>query len=346
MIPEEITRVKVCRMETVCKLTLPRGSRAPRARVKNLVAPLHYDAEDSVDVTEDVRAHRCSEASAQPARQAERDGEALSGSRTMRRWRSRAERIYANASRSLEGPGAPRGALAVKDALALSNQRRLRATAAGASLPARQRTRPLSGRTLNRRIEVEFWHDDPLQRTARRTAALPGRRRGRTDDEVVYDPPWGQHRAPPHRGRRRGRDSRPAIGEVSAARARGRGRRRARRTYGSVSSATRANETPRSTDRASSTATTSASRPSRARRAMERIEGELGLSRGAGRARGARLRALERRGERRLHPGRYLPGGRSRSSTTNSRCSTTSRASKSLPITRELAAEGTPSSST
>src|SRR5439155_12988777 len=45
------------------------------------------------------------------------------------------------------------------------------------------------GRTLNRRIEVEFWYDDPLQELPEEPQACPG-------DALemvtrVYDPPWG-----------------------------------------------------------------------------------------------------------------------------------------------------------
>ena len=44
VVSEEIKRVKVCRMETVCKLRYQEGH-ARRARVKNLVAPLHFGDE-------------------------------------------------------------------------------------------------------------------------------------------------------------------------------------------------------------------------------------------------------------------------------------------------------------
>jgi outer membrane protein OmpA-like peptidoglycan-associated protein len=48
LVPHEIQRVKVCRMETVCKLRYVDGH-AKRARVQNLVAPLQYD-EEAIDV--------------------------------------------------------------------------------------------------------------------------------------------------------------------------------------------------------------------------------------------------------------------------------------------------------
>ncbi len=50
LVPHEIERVKVCRMETLCKLRYVEGH-ARRARVQNLIAPLYFD-EESIEVTE------------------------------------------------------------------------------------------------------------------------------------------------------------------------------------------------------------------------------------------------------------------------------------------------------
>ncbi len=44
LVPHEISRVKVCRMETVCKLRYVDGH-SKRARVQNLIAPLRYKTE-------------------------------------------------------------------------------------------------------------------------------------------------------------------------------------------------------------------------------------------------------------------------------------------------------------
>ena len=51
LVPHEIEKVKICRMETVCKLQYIEGHER-RARVKNLIQPLHF-GEESIDVTED-----------------------------------------------------------------------------------------------------------------------------------------------------------------------------------------------------------------------------------------------------------------------------------------------------
>jgi hypothetical protein len=48
----------------------------------------------------------------------------------------------------------------------------------------------VQGRTLNRRVEVEFWYDDPLQELPDEPQLCPGD----AGDEIVtkvYDPPWG-----------------------------------------------------------------------------------------------------------------------------------------------------------
>ncbi|MDH3352670.1 MAG: OmpA family protein, partial [Gammaproteobacteria bacterium] len=51
LVPHQIERVKVCRMETLCKLRYVDGHNR-RARIQNLVAPLRYGAE-SITVDED-----------------------------------------------------------------------------------------------------------------------------------------------------------------------------------------------------------------------------------------------------------------------------------------------------
>src|SRR5260370_3511185 len=47
----------------------------------------------------------------------------------------------------------------------------------------------VQGRTLNRRIEVEFWYDDPLQELPDEPQLCPDN----VEETVtrVYDPPWG-----------------------------------------------------------------------------------------------------------------------------------------------------------
>src|SRR5262249_39847709 len=50
VVAEDFKRVKVCRMETLCKLRYKEGQER-RARVRNLVAPLHYE-DETIPVSE------------------------------------------------------------------------------------------------------------------------------------------------------------------------------------------------------------------------------------------------------------------------------------------------------
>jgi flagellar motor protein MotB len=192
VVPEEIKRVKVCRTETVCKLRY-RDGHALRARVKNLVAPLHF-SEESVGVPEEF---------------IQRVAEALHNLRDKQNvtvkfigftddvpLTGRAERIYGT-HLALSKAWAHRVALAVKDALDLPTSA-IASDGRGATLPVASNETP-RGRALNRRIEVEFWHADPLQELPDEPQPCPQA----TDAELVtqvYDPPWGRIAALPIEG--------------------------------------------------------------------------------------------------------------------------------------------------
>ena len=184
LVPHEIKRVKVCRMETVCKLRYVDGH-AKRARVQNLIAPLRY-GEDSIDVTPEFLA------------QVERafanlddkdnvvvkfvgytDGAPLTG---------RTERIYGDHV-GLSKARARRVALAVQDALELPTAA-IMSDGEGAIRPLGS-NQTLQGRALNRRVEVEFWYDDPLQELPDEPQLCP-ESAGAATVTKVYDPPWGE----------------------------------------------------------------------------------------------------------------------------------------------------------
>jgi len=181
LVPHEIQRVKVCRMETVCKLRYVDGH-AQRARVQNLVAPLHYDAE-AIDV-DDVFIERVRQGLKNLADKQNvivkfvgyTDDAALLG---------RTERIYGDHV-GLSKARARRVALAVQDELNIPTGM-IESDGRGATRPLGSNATP-NGRALNRRVEVEFWYDDPL-------ADLPDEPQLCPEDagaEIltrVYDPP-------------------------------------------------------------------------------------------------------------------------------------------------------------
>ena len=183
LIEHEAKTVKVCRMETVCKLRYVEGH-AKRARVQNLVAPLHY-ASEGIDVSEQF-VENVSEALGNLADKENvairfvgfTDGLPLTG---------RTERIYGNHT-GLSKARARRVALAIQDALNLPSDM-LQSDGRGAERPLASND-TAQGRALNRRVEVEFWYDDPLQELPNEPQLCPGDA-GAEMVTRVYDPPWG-----------------------------------------------------------------------------------------------------------------------------------------------------------
>jgi len=183
LIEHEVAAVKVCRVETVCKLRYVDGH-SKRARVQNLIAPLHYDAEGlEVDESfiENVRqgfANLKNKENVVVKFVGYTDESPLTG---------RTERIYGDHV-GLSKARARRVALAVQDNLGLSTDS-IESDGRGAekALASNQTTQ---GRELNRRVEVEFWYDDPLQDLPDEPQMCPGDA-GAEMVTKVYDPPWG-----------------------------------------------------------------------------------------------------------------------------------------------------------
>ena len=184
LVEHEITTVKVCRMETVCKLRYVDGH-AMRARVQNLVTPLHYESE-SIDV-DSAFIDRIDRAFANLADKENvvvrfvgyTDALPLTG---------RTERIYGD-HLGLSRARARRVALAVQDALDLPTPV-IESDGRGAERPLGS-NETSRGRALNRRVEVEFWYDDPLQDLPDEPQLCPEDAAATT---VVreYDPSWGR----------------------------------------------------------------------------------------------------------------------------------------------------------
>ena len=183
LVTEQFKKVKVCRMETLCKLRFMEGHER-RARVKNLVPPLHYD-DETAEVSPEFIEHISKALHNLEGKQnvvvrfiGYTDDAPLS---------ERNDRIYGD-HLALSKARAHRVALAVQEALHLPSAA-LASDGRGAGAPL-ARNDTAQGRALNRRIEVQFWHDDPLQELPDEPQLCPA-----TDGTEwvtkVYDPPWG-----------------------------------------------------------------------------------------------------------------------------------------------------------
>jgi len=183
IVPRRVNRVKICRTETVCKLRYKEGH-SHRARVKNLIAPLHYD-EGMADVPEAF------------LRQIRHALDNLRGKSNLviqfiaytdnLPLRGRDKRIYGG-HLGLSRAVARRISLAVQEALGLPNAA-VESEGRGASQPVASNDSQ-QGRALNRRIEVEFWHDDPLQDLPDEPQLCPDAAGAETVSRV-YDAPSG-----------------------------------------------------------------------------------------------------------------------------------------------------------
>src|SRR5215831_14149564 len=179
---DEFERIKVCRVETVCKMRYKEGE-TPRTRVKNLVMPLRYE-DETVPISDAFTKQ------VQQALNNLRDKQSVTvrfiGYTDDAPLTGRDESVYGN-------PLALSKARAYSVALAMQGILGLPASAIESD--GRGATHPLAsnatvqGRTMNRRIEVEFWYDDPLQDLPDEPQLCP--------DDVeetvtrVYDPSWG-----------------------------------------------------------------------------------------------------------------------------------------------------------
>ncbi len=156
VVPQSIKRIKICRVEQMCRISYQAGH-ARRTRVKNLIAPFHYD-DDSTAVPADYQQKLLQVLGDLGNKQGvvvkfigHTDNTTLSG---------RDERIYGN-HLGLSKARARRVALALQDALKLPASA-VESDGRGAANPLAPNENEI-GRAANRRIEVEFWYDDPLQ---------------------------------------------------------------------------------------------------------------------------------------------------------------------------------------
>ncbi len=184
VIPQEIKRVKVCRMETVCKLRFREG-RARRARVKNLIAPLRY-TDENVKVPRDFVLQV--ERALHNLRDKQNVTVKFMGYTDDSLLSSRDNRIYGT-HLAVSKARAHRVALVIKEELGLSTSA-IASDGRGATRSVASNDEPL-GRALNRRIEVEFWYDDPLQELADEPQLCPATGEAELVTRV-YEPTWAR----------------------------------------------------------------------------------------------------------------------------------------------------------
>src|SRR5215470_4031613 len=181
---DDVKRIKVCRVETACIMRYKEGQ-TPRTRVKNLVMPLRYE-DETVPI---------SDAFTKQVRQALnnlRDKQGVTvrfiGYTDDAPLTDRDESVYGNAlslskARTLRVATAMQGILGLPASAIESDGR-------GASQPLASNA-TAQGRAMNRRIEVEFWYDDPLQELPDEPQLCPND----VEETVtkVYEPAWGSN---------------------------------------------------------------------------------------------------------------------------------------------------------
>lgn len=162
----KLNRIKVCRAETVCRLTYQTGSEQ-RARLKNLVTPLRMEP-GQVDLPQ-AFVRRIAEVRANLAGKQNLTVHFIGHTDGLPLPEGPAD-LYAD-HLQLSAAEARRIALAVRDSLGLPGYA---VTSAG-----RGSSQPLAGndtaqgRALNRRVEVEFWYDDVLQTSSDQVQLCP-----------------------------------------------------------------------------------------------------------------------------------------------------------------------------
>ena len=183
VVSDEIKRIKVCRMETLCKLRFKDGQ-GRRARVRNLVEPMHY--EDEAAAIPEAFTLRIQQTLAN-LKDKQNVKVRFIGYTDDAPLTDRNRSIYGN-HLALSKARAHRVALAMKEKLGLSSSA-IESDGRGATHPVGGNETE-QGRAANRRVEVEFWYDDPLQVLPEEPQLCPGDA-GEEMVTRIYDPPWG-----------------------------------------------------------------------------------------------------------------------------------------------------------
>lgn len=182
-VESKIKRVKSCRIETVCKVRYKQGH-SRKARLKNLIPPFVYD--EGVGNVSDKFIKDLKEA-LHNLRNKKNVQIKLIGHTDNLPLTGRLGRIYGNHT-ALSKAYARRIALAVQEKMKLPNKA-INSDGKGSSWPVASND-VASGRAANRRIEVEFLHDDPLESYSGEPQLCP-ESSGSEKVVRVYDPPAG-----------------------------------------------------------------------------------------------------------------------------------------------------------
>ena len=184
---KSLNRLKVCRKETVCKLSYKDGN-ARRARLQHLVKPLRTEVGQAGVPDEFIRQIR-------ETRQNLSDKQNL-----VMRFVGHTDNLpLADAEKRIYGDhvnlSKARGryvALEVQSKLSLPNNA-VSSSGKGLKFPVASNGTE-KGRSFNRRVEVEFWYDDPFEQFTEDAQACPESAVSETVT-LTYDPPTGPIKA-------------------------------------------------------------------------------------------------------------------------------------------------------
>ncbi len=183
VVKSPIRQVEVCRIQTLCMLRFKEGEQR-RTWLEHLVPALHYRNEGAHVPRTFIEQIRKALVNLRNKRHVVVKFIGYTDDRPLSQ---RNERIYGNHV-ALSKARAERVALAVQQALKLPNSA-VKIGGRGASDPVASNDTP-EGRAANRRIQVQFWYDDPVRVLPNQPQLCPRPRKAQVVTRV-YHPPWG-----------------------------------------------------------------------------------------------------------------------------------------------------------